>query len=189
MVGYTDEHLDREVGDQYRPSWFWFVGAGAALTVLGALAFGHLAVSSIVSTFIIGLFMLLGGWLGLAHAIGIRHPDKHHFWMFSAFFYSTAGFLILVEPLVGLRVLTLGVAVALGLSGISRLVVGAQLQGTAILVSGASSLIAAAVIGIDWPRDSLWVIGFIVAIDLIAQGVSLTITGMTLHLSARHRAA
>lgn len=179
------ETFDPEVGEQYRPSWFWFLAAGIAFFALGVLALGHLAVASMISTFIIGAIMLIGAVLGISHALGIRHPDKHHFWIFSSVFYAIAGITILVEPVVGERLLTLMLAIGLGLSGLSRLVVGAQLRSNAVLVSGTASLMAATAIGVGWSQDALWVIGFCVAIDLIIQGLTMLFTGIMLHLAAR----
>ncbi|MBD3761907.1 DUF308 domain-containing protein [Sphingomonadaceae bacterium G21617-S1] len=179
------ETLDPELGGQYRPSWFWFLGAGVALLGLGVLAFGHLIVASMISTFVIGAIMLIGGALGVAHALGIRHPDKHHFWIFSSVFYGLAGITILVEPVFGERLLTLVLAISLGLSGLSRLVVGGQLRSNSVLISGAASLMAAAAIGVDWTQDALWVIGFCIAIDLVIQGLTLLFTGIVLRLAPR----
>lgn len=179
------ETLDRELGDQYRPSWFWFLAAGLAFLALGALTFGHLIVASMISTFIIGSIMLIGGVIGMGHALGIRHPDKHHFWIFSSIFYGLAGIAILAEPVTGARILTLLLAISLGLSGISRLVVGAQLRSNAVLISGTTSLMAATTIGVGWSEDALWIIALCIAIDLVAQGLTLMFTGMTLHLAAR----
>lgn len=179
------ETLDRELGESYRSSWFWFLAAGLAFFALGALTFGHLIVASMISTFIIGAIMLIGSVLGIGHALGISRPDKHHFWFFSSIFYCLAGGAILVEPVIGARILTLLLAVGLSLSGLSRLVVGAQLRSNAILISGTTSLIAAIAIGVGWTDDALWVIGFCIAIDLVVQGLTLVFTGMTLHLAAR----
>ena len=178
------EILDPEYGEQYRPSWFWFIAFGIALLALGALAFGLLKMASIISTFSIGIIMFTGGALGIVHALGLRYPDRHHLWISSGLFYSAAGVAILVEPVVGLRALTLMLAVSLAMSGISRLVIGAQLRSNAVLISGTASILAATVIGIDWPEDSLWIIGPAIAMDLIVQGISSIVTGMTLRLAA-----
>lgn len=179
------ETLDRDLGEDYRPAWFWFFAGGLALLALGSLACGHLIVASMISTFIIGAIMLIGSAIGMAHALGTARPDKHHIWLFSSLFYCLAGGAILFEPVVGARIFTLLLAIALGLSGLCRLVIGAQLYSNAVLISGMASLMAAVTIGVGWSDDALWIIGFCIAIDLVVQGLMLILTGVTLHLAAR----
>ena len=179
------ETLDPVGRGQYRSSRSWFLASGIGLLALGALAFDHLSVGTFIRPSIIGTIMLTGGALGIGFALGISHPYRHHFWIFSSLFYGFAGAAVLFEPVVGLRGLTLVMAISVGMSGLSRLVVGKQLRSGAILISGAASMIAATVIGIDWPEGSLWVVGLVVAIDLIVEGMTLLAAGVMLHLKAR----
>ena len=71
-------------------------------------------------------------------------------------------------------------AVSLAVSGASRLMVGARLGNIPVLISGTASIIAAIVVGLNWPNDSLWVIGLVVAIDLVVQGIALLCAGFAL---------
>lgn len=48
------------------------------------------------------------------------------------------------------------------------------------MASGGVSLAAGVVIALDWPADSLWVLGLIMAVDLLLQGISLVMTGLAL---------
>ena len=171
---------DAPIEEQPKWPWLWFVVFGLSFATLGCLALGHLNAASMISTFIIGVIMLIGGSLGIGHAISVWHQDRAHFWAISGLFYLLSGTLIFIEPLIALRWLTLIFAVSLAVSGASRLMVGARLGNSPVLISGTASIIAAIVVGLNWPNDSLWVIGLVVAIDLVVQGIALLCAGFAL---------
>ncbi|WP_286771807.1 hypothetical protein, partial [Sphingomonas sp. 66-10] len=49
-----------------------------------------------------------------------------------------------------------------------------------LLVSGLFSIAAAFLIGAGWPGDAIWVLGVIVAVDLLIQGAMLMLISLTL---------
>lgn len=162
--------------------WKWFVVYGLAYMVLGGLLLAHMIVSDMISTFIIGVAMLLGAVLAFGHARRVRDPETHNCWAMSALLYCLCGFAVLAEPFIGARMLTLLLAGGLAISGLSRIVAGAQLQCTPILVSGIATAIIAIVIGVDWRDQLLWVLGYAIAADLAVQGLTLLVAGEELHL-------
>lgn len=155
-----------------------FIAFGSATILLGLLAFGHLGMASIVSTFIIGAIMLIGGALQIAHAISVRAIDKAHIWSLSGLFYLLSGAAMLLEPLFGSRLPTLVLAFSLAVSGVGRLLIGARLAGNWLLISGIASIMAGTVIGMEWPLIPLWMMAYVIAIDLLVQGVALVATGL-----------
>lgn len=162
--------------------WKWFIAYGVAFIVLAGLAVAHMIVAGMISTFVVGMIMLLGAALGFGHANKVHDPDTHNCWIFSGLLYLLCGVAVLVEPFIGPRLLTLILAAGLALSGISRIVAGAQLQCTPVLLSGATTIIVATVIGIDWGDKLSWVMEYAIAADLAVQGVALLIAGEELHL-------
>lgn len=161
-----------------------FIGVGVGFGILGALTFGHLAAASMISTFIIGLIVAIGALLHLGQAIGVRRAHAGGLWAASGICYLLAGAAILVQPLAGHLIFMLALAILLVVSGISRLVIGVQHRAEWVLLSGAASIVAGAVIGMDWPENSLWIIGSMVGVDLVVQGITLAATGLTGHFIA-----
>lgn len=177
---YDEPVQDAARDDIY--GWKWFIAYGLAYMVLSGLLVAHMVVSDMISTFIIGTVTLIGAALGFGHAARVRDPDSHNCWTFSGCLYGLCGIAVLMEPYMGERVLMLILAVGLLLSGMSRLVAGAQLQSTPVLMSGTATVIIAVVIGVDWRDNLLWVVAYAIAADLAVQGLTLLIAGEQLHL-------
>lgn len=167
--------------DEY--GWRGFILLGIAFVILGTAAVVHIQVAAMISTFVLGLIVVIGGALGLGLATRVRDNDTHFFWALTATLYLLSGFTLLAGPFLSDRALSLIIAGGLGLAGLSRLVAGARLQCTPVLVSGAATIIVATVIGIGWQHDLLWVLGYALAGDLIVYGVTLAIAGEQLHRS------
>lgn len=158
----------------------WFFGFGPALLLLGVLAFGHLAAAAVISTFVIGAIMLAGGLLQLGQTRAMRSSGFGTEWRLGSLFYVLAGLAILFEPVAGANILTLGLAFLLVISGVSRLIIGTRPRGSWMLLSGAVSIMAGMVIAMEWPSNSLWVLGFVIAFDLVTLGAATVGTGYVL---------
>jgi uncharacterized membrane protein HdeD (DUF308 family) len=79
--------------------------------------------------------------------------------------------------------LTLLLAMSLGMSGLLRLWlgIGATVVGRGwLVVSGLASIAAAVVIGLEWPVNALWILGLVLSVDLIVQGVALLAAGFSI---------
>jgi len=185
--------MSREPSDKPNPGsapediygWKWFIVYGLAYVILGGLAVAHVIFSGMVSTFVISTVMLLGALLGFGHARRVRDPETHNCWTISGLFYLLCGIAVMIEPFIGGRLLTLILAAGLAISGLSRIVAGAQLQSTPILVSGTATIVVATVIGVGWQESLLWITAYAIAADLTVQGLTLLIAGEQLHLRRR----
>jgi uncharacterized membrane protein HdeD (DUF308 family) len=156
-----------------------FCGFGSAFIIVAAFAFGHLASTETISTFIVGAILLVGALLHLGQAYGLRQSEAARPWTVNAIFYLFAGFAIMIEPVAGIMSLTLALAVTLAISGVARLVAGIRHGGDYVMLSGALTILVGAAIGMDWPRNSLFAIANLVAADLLIQGLMLFATGLT----------
>jgi len=168
--------------------WKWFVGLGAGLAGIGALATLNLMYATMLTSFSISAMMLLGGVLHIVHGVGAPLHRRRFFWLASGLFYVAAGFSVLMMPFLAASLLTLILAVALGLSGIMRMV-PAWVRRPAgwgwTLASGSTSLAAAAVIASTWPGNSLWFLGLLLSVDLLIQGATLTLVGLSIRSLTR----
>lgn len=87
------------------------------------------------------------------------------------------GFELLTEPMQGILTLTMVVAILFMATGIVRTVVAFGLRGTAafapVLFSGIISIILAIMIFSGYPESSTYILGVLLAVELISNGISL----------------
>ena len=92
------------------------------------------------------------------------------------------------EPLEGSVVITILVAAALIIGGILRIVIGVRhrhMPGWWLIVaSGVISLLVGLMLYVMLPWSGLWVVGTLIAVELIVHGVSWIQFGLTLRKTA-----
>jgi len=162
--------------------WAWFVALGVLLIMAGGVAFGNLLVATVASVYFVGLIMLIGGLLSLGHAFRVKDWGGFLFWMLSGAFYAAAGLFAFFNPLLASSVLTLLMAIALIVAGAFRIWVGFRLSPLGgwgwIAIAGLITLVAGLAIAAGWPTDSLWIVGLLLAVDLVMQGLALIAFGV-----------
>ncbi|MEG3145856.1 HdeD family acid-resistance protein [Sphingomonas sp. RT2P30] len=166
-------------------AWRWFAGLGVALILLGLCASANLFLATVATIYYVGALMLFGGVLQIFHAAAARNWGV---WLFGGILYLLAGLAVFNDPLFAAAFLTLLLAVSLGLSGMARLWFGLRvdLAGRGWLIaSGVASIAAAVLIGLGWPVNAIWILGFVLAIDLLFQGVALLGTGLAMRTALR----
>jgi len=166
-------------------SWSWFVGVGAVVALLGLLASLNLVTAAIAASYVVGVAMLVSGFLMLVQAFGVRGWGWAVFWVLSGLLYIAAAAMLLSNPLFSARLLTLFIAISLGLSGVMRLMIALWVKQSGrgwLALSGVVSLLVAGVIGSGWPANGAWMLGLILAIDLIFQGTMLMLIGVALRM-------
>ncbi|MFA5964371.1 MAG: HdeD family acid-resistance protein [Sphingomonas sp.] len=165
--------------------WRWFAGLGVALILLGICASANLFLATVATIYYVGALMLFGGILQIFHAAGTR---KWGVWLLGGILYLLAGLAVFNDPLLAAAMLTLLLAFALGLSGVARLWFGMRVAPAGrgwLIASGLASIAAATLIGMGWPVNAIWILGFVLAIDLLFQGVALLATGLAMRSAMR----
>jgi len=164
--------------------WGWFVGLGLALLVLGTIGFIYVFAATLVSVIFIGALMLIGGIAQLIHAWRVKQIWGFLFWTASGLLYAAAGILALVNPLAGASLLTLLLGATLIAVGALRLWIWFNNRGQQgwqwLALSGVITLATGILIAAFWPGNSLWLLGLILAIDLVFQGWSSLLLGLAL---------
>ncbi|HZG32757.1 MAG TPA: DUF308 domain-containing protein [Sphingopyxis sp.] len=161
----------------------WFALAGIALLVLGLFGAANLIIAGIAATYSVGIAMLLGSIVQVAHAAAVRSWAQSAIWLGAGLLYLGAGLAVFYDPLFAARLFVLLLAASLAGSGLLRIAVaaGKRVRGRGwLLLSGSVSIVAALAIGLGWPGNSLWLLGFILAFDLGMQGIALLLVGHTL---------
>lgn len=154
--------------------WGWFVLLGIMLIILGGIAFGNLVMATVVSVYYVGILMLIGGIVEIIHAFGVKSWGSFFFWLLSGLLYAAAGVVAFVNPVLTAGVLTFLLAAALLGAGFFRIWMGFKARPTAgwgwIVTAGVITALAGLVIAMQWPVNSLFILGLFLAIDLIFQG-------------------
>lgn len=156
--------------------WGWLLALGIVSIILGVIGLGMTVTLTIVSVIFFGVLLLVGGVTQLFDAF--RHPGwKSTFWhVLIALLYLVGGIILVGDPVGGSVALTLVVAAMLVGSGIFRAVMAFQARGAAgwswLLVGAILSIVLGLMILSSWPVSGLWVLGLVVAIELIINGWS-----------------
>src|SRR5690606_38512867 len=171
-----------------RSNWGWFVVIGIVLLVLGVLAFANLVIATVASVYFVGAMMLVGGAIQIVLAFRTRGWGRFALWLLGGILYALAGIVAFVDPLLASLALTLILAVSLIAVGVLRLWIGFEARPESgwgwIVAAGVVTLLTGIVIAIGWPVSGLWVLGLILAIDLIIQGWSHIAFGLALRRRA-----
>jgi len=171
-----------------RHRWGWFVVLGAIMAALGLVAAAHVAGATVVSVLLVGVFMLLAGLAHLVQAWRVKDWSSFGFWTASGVFYTVGGALVWYDPLAGAAVLTLMLGAVLIASACLRLYIWLNHRSQPgwrwLLLSAAITLLAGILVVVGWPGNSIWLLGLILAVDLLFQGVMLVMLGLALRRGA-----
>lgn len=164
--------------------WGWFVALGIAMIALGVAAWLDVVTVTIAGTIFIGASLLVGGALQIIHAFMTKEWRGFILSLFCGILYLGGGLLIMNEPVQGALFLTLLVVAALVVGGVMRIVLALQHRNIAawglILLSGIISIVVGYLLYASLPWSGLWVLGTLIAVELLIQGSSWLYFGIAL---------
>jgi uncharacterized membrane protein HdeD (DUF308 family) len=156
--------------------WGWFVALGIVQIVVGMLCWVDVTAASFAGVFIIGALLVAGGIFQMVHAFAVRGWSGFLLYLILGALYIIGGFVLMAEPLRGSLIITLVIAVLLVVSGVTRLIVAAthrHMKGLwLVILSGVVSIVVGIVLYESLPWSSLWVLGTLIAIELIFFGIA-----------------
>jgi uncharacterized membrane protein HdeD (DUF308 family) len=154
--------------------WRWFVVLGIVLIVLGAAAWLDVVSVTLATTIVIGASMLVGGVFQIIHAFMTKEWRGFAFALISGLLYVAGGMLIMSEPIHGAVVLTLVLTAFIIAGGIVRAVLALQHRGIRawgfVFLSGIVSVVVGFLLYARLPWSGLWILGILIAIELLVQG-------------------
>jgi uncharacterized membrane protein HdeD (DUF308 family) len=156
--------------------WGWFLGLGILQIIIGVLCWIDVVAASLAATVVIGALLLVGGVIQVIHAFSLRGWSGFLLHVLMGFFYVVGGLLLMDEPVRGSLIITIVIAVLLIISGVTRLVMAAthrHMPGLwLVILSGVVSLIVGVLLYSSLPWSSLWVLGTLIAIELVFHGIA-----------------
>jgi uncharacterized membrane protein HdeD (DUF308 family) len=175
-------------GPRPRTAWGWFVALGIAQLVLGIIAWFDVIAFTIAGVIFIGALLLVAGVFQVVHAFMDREWGGFALHLLVGILYVIGGLLLMDEPLEGSVVITILVAAALIIGGVLRIAIGVQhrhMPGWGLLLAGGViSLLVGVMLYLMLPWSGLWVVGTLIAVELIFHGVSWIQFGLTLRKTA-----
>ena len=167
-----------------RTKWGWFVALGVLLIALGVFALGDVVAVTLASVTFIGAMLLVGGIFQIIQAFMVRGWGAFALQLLGGVLYVVGGLLIMDEPVQGSVFVTLLLVAALIVGGAMRVAIALRHRDVAgwwvLLLGGVVSLVVAVLLYGQLPWSGLWVLGTLIAIELIMLGVSWLQFGLTL---------
>lgn len=167
-----------------RGRWGWIVAMGVLLSLCGLVALGSVVLATAVSVTIVGFMMVLSGAIEMAHGFASKSWGRATLWVLLGALYALAGIFAIMNPLLAATVLTLMLGAGLVASGAVRIVLAFQMREGSpwvwVALSGLVTLLLGAMILMQWPASSLFVLGIFLGVDLIFAGTSWIAMGLAL---------
>ncbi|MEO1090388.1 MAG: DUF308 domain-containing protein [Pseudomonadota bacterium] len=164
--------------------WGWFVGLGLLLVVLGTVGLGMTGVLTIVTVIWFGLLLVVGGVAQLIHAFRCQGWRSTLANGAIAVLYLAAGVVLLIDPVMASASLTLVLGALILAAGAVRIGIAVQHWRDPgwvwLLVSGGVGVVLGLVILSALHEGALWIIGLMIAIELIMDGWGMVIMGLAL---------
>jgi uncharacterized membrane protein HdeD (DUF308 family) len=171
-----------------RTRWGWFVALGIAQLVLGIIAWFDVIAFTIAGVIFLGALVLVAGVFQIVHAFMDRQWGGFALHLLIGVLYVIGGLLLMDDPFPGALLITIFVAAALIIGGILRIVIGVQhrhMPGWGLLIGGGViSLLVGVMLVWMLPWSALWVVGTLIAVELIVHGVSWIQFGLALRKTA-----
>ena len=170
---------------------------GVILVVAGLVGLVYTGLATLTSMLLFGWLLLIGGAVGLLHAIQAR--GSNFFWLgvVVAALNIAAGVVVIGRPEAAAAALTMFAALLFLTGGVFRLAGSLVVRGPQFgwtLVQGAFGLLLGILVLASWPSNSKYVIGCFFSLALLFDGLGLLATGFggrrIVHIvSEQHEAA
>ncbi len=154
--------------------WGWLLALGISFILLGTIGLGMTFALTMASMLFFGFLMLFGGAFQLIQSFQCKGWKSIILHILVAIAYLIGGVVIISEPMVASSLITMLIAAVLIMVGVMRIIMAFQLKTVKgwwlPLISGLLSLVFGGMIMTAWPLSGMWLIGLLIAIDLIFHG-------------------
>ena len=175
------EQVDSTISHALRRGFSLSFMLGILMIVLGTVAIARPLFAGITANFYLGWVFIFGSITQLVYAIQTREEGPF-IWMLLrnlliGVLYLVAGLLLLIYPLDGLLTLTLIVGASILGSGLTRIFWAFLWRSDSdwgwILARGILATVLGILVLVDWPNNTPWLIGLLVGINLISDGIGI----------------
>ena len=163
----------------------WYLIQGVLLVVAGVLAIISPVIASVAVVFLLGWILIISGVLQGIGLIGASNVP--HFWLqlISAVLAILIGVLLLRSPDGSLLIMTMLLIVYFMVEGIAKVIFALTIRPFPnwgwVLASGLVGIILSCVLWANMPLTADWVLGLMLGLLLITEGVALTYLAWNVH--------
>jgi uncharacterized membrane protein HdeD (DUF308 family) len=191
VKGDTQEHVSQNAA--------FLVILGCMLAMLGVIAIAAPLTAGIAVDLFVGVMVLSRGAMQLYYGFKVRHWG-HRFGSYMgigsilmALLSVAVGVLLLVNPIAGLRFLTLVLAIYLVISGGFEVLHAIELNSVKgwgfVLIGGILTVALGVMIYQQWPLSGPWALGVLVGTSFVLSGVGLVFLGLSARANVGHMPA
>lgn len=165
--------IEKLLGD-IQDKWGWLLALGISFILLGTIGLGMTFALTMASMLFFGFLMLFGGAFQLVQSLHCRGWKSILIHILVAIAYVIGGVVIISNPMLASSIITMMIAAIFIAVGAMRIMMAIQLKEVKgwwlPFISGLLSLIFGGMIMTAWPLSGMWIIGLLIAIDLIFHG-------------------
>jgi len=165
-------------------TWLKWVILGILSIACGGIALGNTVAASIAVTTLTGILFLVVGAIQVTAGFGEIKTANKVFTIGMGALALFIGVSFLFNPLEGAISLALLVMILLAIGGVARLVLAWTMKASPyfwpMLISGALSILLAGYILANWSAVALQLMGILLGVELIVNGISFVILGLFL---------
>jgi uncharacterized membrane protein HdeD (DUF308 family) len=164
--------------------WWWFVVLGVILIIGGTVAIAYPFVAAATMVIVLGTILIICGVTTIVGAFWAGRWSAFLVQLLIGILYVVTGMVITDAPAETTAALTLLIASFLIIVGVFRIVAALTerfAQWGWALANGIVSLMAGIIIYRTFPVSALWIIGLLVGLELIFNGVTWMMMGLAIH--------
>ncbi len=175
-----------EVADVESPPlpWGWLLVLGIALVVIGSIALAVPLLTTLTSVVAYAWLLVFSGAFEAVAAFWSRTSRSVVLHLLGGILSIVVGVLLASHPGIGAAGLTLLLAAYFLVGGLFRIgaAVSLRMHGWGWAVAGgAVTTLLGVVIWAEWPLSTLWVIGTLVAVEVLFRGMTLIGFALAVH--------
>jgi uncharacterized membrane protein HdeD (DUF308 family) len=179
MNEYSDtaEAMVGEIRGEIKRASAWYIALGIVLILGGTFAVLRPLAAGYTLALVVGWLLIFGGGMFLINSFMARTGGGFIWRLLLSVLYVVAGIIMLMNPFEGLGALTIILALVIAAGGVFRLFLASALKGVPgvglLIFSGLVAIALAILIFAKWPESSQVVLGVIVGVDFIFNGMSI----------------
>ncbi len=170
--------------------WGWFLLLGIVSILAGMFAIAHPLMVTLAGVIFIGASLLVGGVVQVIQSFMMKEWQGFAFGILGGLLSVIGGVLIMQQPAAGSVIITLFLLAALVIGGILRIVIALRHRDLplwwVLACGGVVSVVVGVALYASMPWSSLWILGTLIGVELIVQGLGWS--GFAFDLRKRHSA-
>lgn len=172
------------VAESLKENRGWILTLGVIYIIMGFVIAGSPMAATYAIEIFLGFILIVGGIISVVGSFFSGNWKKLILILLSGILYLVVGVMLLKNPMAGVLTLTILLAAFLLVEGIFKIIHSFQMKPAAnwgwLLVSGIASVILGVMIWGEFPQSSAFIIGLLVGIYFLFNGLSMVMISFAL---------